>query len=290
MALSKAAFHSNAKVKANIVLVGSVEEKRAEGSYFTLSDDHWVALGDDALDAQRKLMATNAQREFQRLSQNPKQRESPVSAVSNGRELIREEIERYLEGLVAAKRPAKSARMNRNFLNAFVDLAKKQYTDEYGRDDVIGFRNDLLSKEYEHKYIDTQMDFVLPFFKHRLKRPIVMERGDRLKVAANPPEPYAAEEIIAMDRTATGKHSLLIRLYRATGCRLQEISNLRSEDINIHTKTILIHEKQCKDCADCRAQGNKWKPKTTAGTREIPISDAMVAELLTLDKGVAVPR
>ena len=27
----KAAFHSNAKVKANIVLVGSVEEKRAEG-------------------------------------------------------------------------------------------------------------------------------------------------------------------------------------------------------------------------------------------------------------------
>ena len=189
MALSKAAFHSNAKVKANIVLVGSVEEKRAEGSYFTLSDDHWVALGDDALDAQRKLMATNAQREFQRLSQNPKQRESPVSAVSNGRELIREEIERYLEGLVAAKRPAKSARMNRNFLNAFVDLAKKQYTDEYGRDDVIGFRNDLLSKEYEHKYIDTQMDFVLPFFKHRLKRPIVMERGDRLKVAANPPEP-----------------------------------------------------------------------------------------------------
>src|ERR1700729_4164996 len=139
MALSKAAFHSNAKVKANIVLVGSVEEKRAEGSYFTLSDDHWVALGDDALDAQRKLMATNAQREFQRLSQNPKQRESPVSAVSNGRELIREEIERYLEGLVAAKRPAKSARMNRNFLNAFVDLAKKQYTDEYGRDDVIEF-------------------------------------------------------------------------------------------------------------------------------------------------------
>jgi hypothetical protein len=71
---------------------------------------------------------------------------------------------------------------------------------------------------------------------------------------------------------------------------LQDISNLRSEDINIHTKTILIHEKQCKDCADCRAQGNKWKPKTTAGTREIPISDAMVAELLTLDKGVAVPR
>ena len=108
----KAAFHSNAKVKANIVLVGSVEEKRAEGSYFTHSDDHWVALGDDALDAQCKLMATNAQREFQRLNQNPQQRESLVHAASNGRKLIREEIELYLEGLVAAKRPAKSVRMS----------------------------------------------------------------------------------------------------------------------------------------------------------------------------------
>jgi len=285
----KAAFHSNAKVKPNIVLVDGVEEKHAEGSYFTLSDNQWVALGDDALDAQRELMAMNAQREFQRLSQNPQQCESPVPAVSNGRKLICEEIERYLEGLVAAKRPAKSVRMNRNFLNAFTDLAKKQYTDEYGRDDVIAFRNNLLSKGYEHKYIDTQMDFVLTFFKHHLKRPIVMDRGDRLKLAANPPEPYADEEIIAMERTATGKHSLLIRLYRSTGCRLQEISHLRSEDINIHTKTILIHEKPCKDCADCRAQGNKWKPKTTAGTREIPISDAMVAELLALGKGLLFP-
>ena len=88
----KAAFHSNAKVKPNIVLVDGVEEKHAEGSYFTLRDNQWVALGDDGLDAQRKQMATNAQREFQRLSQNPKQRESPAPAVSNGRKLIREEM------------------------------------------------------------------------------------------------------------------------------------------------------------------------------------------------------
>jgi hypothetical protein len=45
----KAAFHSNAKVKPNIVLVNGVEEKHAEGSYFTLSDNQWVALGDGLL-------------------------------------------------------------------------------------------------------------------------------------------------------------------------------------------------------------------------------------------------
>ena len=92
-----------------------------------------------------------------------------------------------------------------------------------------------------------------------------------------------------MERAASGKHSLLIRLYRSTGCRLQEITHLRSEDVNIHTKPILIREKPCTDCADCQAQGNKWKPKTTAGTREIPISDTMIAELLRLGKGLLFP-
>ena len=285
----KAAFHPNARVKPNIVIVDGVEEKHAEGSYFTLSDDQWVALGDDALGAQRKLMAMNAQREFQRLSQNPQQRESPVPAVSHGRKLIREEIERYLEGLVAAKRPAKSVRMNRNFLNAFSDLTKKPYADEYGRNDVLRFRNELLAKDYALKYIDTQLDFILTFFKHHLKTPIVMDRGDRLKIATNPPEPYADPEIIAMESTTTGKHRLLIRLYRSTGCRLQEITHLYREDINVHTKTILIHEKPCKDCADCRAQGNLWRPKTTAGTREIPISDGLMAELLALGEGLLFP-
>ena len=129
----------------------------------------------------------NAQREYERLSQQPHQRESAVRAGSGERRLIRDEIERYLEGLVAARRPAKSVRMNRNFLNAFADLTKKQYADEYGRNDVLSFRNELLAKDYAPKYIDTQLDFILTFFKHHLNTPIVMDRGDRLKIATNLP-------------------------------------------------------------------------------------------------------
>jgi integrase len=285
----KAAFHPNAKVKPNIVIVDGQEERHSEGAYFTLSDEKWVALGEDALDAQRKLMTMNARREYERLSQRPQQSESAVPAGSGERRLIRDEIERYLEGLVAARRPAKSVRMNRNFLNAFADLTKKQYTDEHCRNDVLKFRNELLAKDYAPKYIDTQLDFILTFFKHHLKTPIVMDRGDRLKIATNPPEPYTDPKIIEMESTATGKHRLLIRLYRSTGCRLQEITHLYREDINVHTKTILIHEKPCKGCADCRAQGNVWRPKTTAGTREIPISDGLMAELLALGEGLLFP-
>ena len=179
--------------------------------------------------------------------------------------------------------------MNRNFLNAFANLIGKEYADEYNRDDVIKFRNDLLDKGYERKYIDTQMDFVLTFFRHWIKLPIQMERGDRLEYAANPPEPYADEEIIAMERKAKGKFNLLVRLYRSTGCRLQEITHLWGTDVNPHTKTIFIHEKPCTDCPDCRDRGGIWRPKTSAGTREIPISDSLVEELLALGKGLLFP-
>ena len=191
--------------------------------------------------------------------------------------------------MVASKRPGKSVRMNRNFLNAFANLISKGYSDEYNRNDVIKFRNDLLDKDYERKYIDTQMDFVLTFFRHWLKLPIQMERGDRLEYATNPPEPYADEEIISMERRAKGKFNLLVRLYRSTGCRLQEITHLWDTDINPYTKTIFIHEKTCTDCPDCRSRGGVWRPKTPAGTRQIPASDALVKELLALSKGLLFP-
>ncbi|MGC1966909.1 MAG: tyrosine-type recombinase/integrase, partial [Candidatus Acidiferrales bacterium] len=37
---------------------------------------------------------------------------------------------------------------------------------------------------------------------------------------------------------------------------------------------------------DCRDRGGVWRPKTPAGTREIPISDSLVEELLALGKGL----
>jgi integrase/recombinase XerD len=149
--------------------------------------------------------------------------------------------------------------------------------------------NHLLDKGYERKYIDTQMDFVLTFFRHWVKVPIQMERGDRLEYATNPPEPYADEEIIAMERRAKGNFNLLVRLYRSTGRRLQEIAHLRDTDVNPHIKTIFIHEKPFTDCPDCRDRGGVWRPKTPAGTREIPISDSLVEELLALGKGLLFP-
>jgi len=71
--------------------------------------------------------------------------------------------------MVAARRPAKSVRMNRSFLVAFVDFARKEHAEDYGRADLLHFRDELRSKDYAAKYVDTQINFVLTFFKHHLR-------------------------------------------------------------------------------------------------------------------------
>jgi hypothetical protein len=118
----------------------------------------------------------------------------PQEPVADGRKKIKDEITRHLDDMVASKRPAKSVRMHRNFLNAFSD-ASKPYCDEYGRDDVLRFRNRLLEERYGHKYIDTQMNTIITFFKRWLKMPICMEQKDWLETPPNPPEPYQDWEV-----------------------------------------------------------------------------------------------
>ena len=293
----RAALYKNHTIKRNSVIIGEKEEVHSEGDYYIAHGGQWINVGSDALGAQRQQHRLLAGATTVRVPE-PDRGEykmvtipsaQPQEPVANGRKKVKNEIVKYLDDMVAAKRPGKSVRMNHNFLNAFTNLIGKEYADEYKREHVIEFRNDLLDDGYARKYIDTQMDFVLTFFRHRLKMPIEMEKGDRLKYAANPSEPYADEEIVTMERRAKGKLNLLVRLFRSTGCRLQEITHLWDTDVNPHTRTIFIHEKPCTDCPDCRDRGGVWRPKTPAGTREIPISDSLVEELLALGKGLLFP-
>jgi integrase len=293
----RATRYKNHTIKPNTVMVGEKEEVHSEGDYYIAHGDQWINVGPDALEAQRQQHRLLAGGVTVRVPEPDTGKfklvtiasAQPQEQIANGRKKVKDEFSKYLDDMVASKRPGKSVRMNRKFLNAFANLIGKEYADEYKREDVIKFRNDLLNDGYARKYIDTQMNFVLTFFRHWLKMPIEMERGDRLEYAANPPEPYADEEIVAMERKAKGKFNLLVRLYRSTGCRLQEITHLWDTDVNPHTKTIFIHEKPCTDCPDCRDRGGVWRPKTTAGTREIPISDSLVEELLALGKGLLFP-
>jgi integrase len=292
----RAALYKNHTIKPNVVMVGGKEEAHSEGDYYIAHDGRWINVGPNALEAQRQQHRLLAGGTTVRVPESDTGKfklvtilsAQPQEPVADGRKKIKDEITRYLDDMVASKRPAKSVRMHRNFLNAFSD-GSRPHCDEYGRDDVLAFRNRLLEDRYEHKYIDTQMNTVITFFKRWLKMPICMEQKDWLETPPNPPEPYQDWEVVVMEKTATGIWNLLVRLYRSTGCRLQEITHLCDADVNPYTKTIFIHEKPCTDCPDCRSRGGVWRPKTLAGTRQIPISDSLIKELLALGKGLLFP-
>ncbi len=284
----RAVFHPNGKIKPNIVLVQGKEEKHAEGSYFLNHNSQWIAVGDDAPEAQRKRMLRLNQMEYARLSGRSLAAASggqPSMVEFSGRKIIKDEVEAYLANLELAKRPHRTVQSKRRFLMTFLNLVPKKFADEFRRDDVLTFRNKLMRK-YTPKSVDTMMMCVVTFFKRWLKVNLGIEASDWPHYSDNDPEPYSDEEIVALEKCTTGTSNLLVRLFRSTGCRDMEIAHLSSDDVNPRTKEILIRRKPCFLCKDCGSQNNVWKPKTEAGTRNIPVGDSLLAELLALPKGL----
>jgi integrase len=163
-------------------------------------------------------------------------------------------------------------------------LTSPGLTNQAGHNDVLTFRNKLMS-EYDPKSVNTMMMCVVTFFNRHLKIKLGMEASDWPEYNENDPEPYLDEEIVAMEKVSTGIPNLLVRLFRSVGCREMEIAHLNDTDINVRSKEIMIRQKPCSHCKDCISEGNVWKPKTKAGTRNIPVSDSILAELLALPKG-----
>ena len=148
----RAALYANHRIKPDVVTVGGREERHPEGNYYIACGEKWIPAGADALSAQRQqhaLLSGNAP-EYELYSGRSVPKAAvvqPQEPVANGRKKVMDEISKYLDDMVASKRPGKSVRMNRNFLNTFANLIGKEYADEYNRDDVIKFRNGLLDKK-----------------------------------------------------------------------------------------------------------------------------------------------
>lgn len=280
----RAALHPNGKIKANTVVVRGWEERHHEGSYYLAHGGQWIVVGDDAFEAQhRRALKLNAI-ECERL-----EGKSAAVAAKKGQKPIEEEVKAYLANLELAKRPRKTVESKRKFLALFLSVVSKKFLDEFTRDDVLKFRNKLMS-EYEPKSVNTMMMCVVTFFNQWVKAKLGIKASDWPEYDENPPEPYSDEEVIAIERHTSGDANQLVRLFRSSGCRDMEIAHLTSNDLSVRTKEVLIRPKPCFHCADCVSRGNLWKPKTKAGTRAIPIGDSLFAELLRRPKGLLFPN
>lgn len=186
----KAAFHPNGKIKPNVVVVGGVEEKHTEGSYFLNFNNQWIDVGADALEAQRKRLLRLNQMEYQRLSGR-----SPAAAHTrqpsvvefNGRKVIKDEVEAYLADLELTRRPARTVQSKRKFVGDFVGLIGKKFADEYRREDVLKYKNKLQDEGFQPKTIDTRMMAVVTFFNRWLKIKLGLDAKDWPETHVNDP-------------------------------------------------------------------------------------------------------
>jgi integrase len=197
-----------------------------------------------------------------------------VEKASDSRVTIRAAVDAYLESLRIKNRPKKTIGGKTYELGLFTGFCKKSYMHELVSADMLGFRDYLRSEAYAERTVYNYLMTTTTFLKKNGLYRIVglLEVEDWPEVPPTEPEPYTEEEVRALLAVATEYERLVIRFFVGTGCREQEVAHVEWSDINWVTKTVWIHAKPHYG----------WKPKTAAGTRKIPLSDSLLADLKVL--------
>jgi integrase len=184
---------------------------------------------------------------------------------------IRAAVDAYLEALRVKKRPAKTIAGKKYELGRFTTSCKKCCMDELVSGDLLEFRDYLRSEDYAERTVYNYLMTVTTFLKKNGVYRIVglLEAEDWPEIPRTDPEPYIQEEVQALQAVATEDQQLVIRFFVGTGCREQEVAHVEWPDINWVRKTVWIHAKPHYG----------WKPKTAAGTRTIPLPDALLVDL-----------
>lgn len=193
-----------------------------------------------------------------------------ATKASASRVTIRAAADTYLESLRIKKRPTKPITGKTYELGLFTGFCKKSYMDELMSADMLGFRDYLRSDDYAERTVYNYLMTVTTFLKKNGAYRILglLEAEDWPEIPRTDPEPYIEEEVRALQSVATEYQRLVIRFFVGTGCREQEVAHVEWPDINWVRKTVWIHAKP-DYC---------WKPKTAAGTRTIPLPDALLAD------------
>lgn len=129
----RAAYHSNGKIKPDIVFVDvrqGLLEKHPEGRYYLSHDGGWIDAGTDALEAQRKRKQRLALDEFNRLSGKAPAQSAVVLPDSPDRITLAAAAEKYFTNCEARGLDPGSIRKYRTAVDPFVEHCGATYLDE----------------------------------------------------------------------------------------------------------------------------------------------------------------
>ena len=179
-------------------------------------------------------------------------------------------ITAYLADLRLNRRPEKSIKSKKFELEQFAQFCGKVYVEEIRRADLIAYRNHLLDAG---KASVTALNKLMRVTTWLKKNTVVATTG-LLKAEDWPakpdtePRPYSDGELRAMMDAATShEERLLLRFFLGSGMREQEIAHAELSDIKDNYIQV-----------QAKPQWG-WSPKTDAGTRKIPLGDALLSDL-----------
>lgn len=197
----------------------------------------------------------------------PEDRESQQTS----RITIQAALDAYLESLRIKNRPQKTIGDKKRDVACFMTFCKKTYMDEIASREMLGFRDHQLAVGYAERTVYNHLMTVTTFLKKNgvYKLTGLLDAEDWPKLADTDPDPYTEEEVRSLLTVANDFQQLIIRFFVSSGCREQEVAHLEWSDLDWIRKTVWIHAKPQYG----------WKPKTAAGTRRVPLSDALMADL-----------
>lgn len=128
----KAAFHSNRKIKPDIVVVNGVEETHREGAYYLNHNQTWIPVGEDAKEAAKERLKRLNSAEYHRLNgtaaPDAKPRKMPTGIP------VQIAVDAYLAGIeraVASRNKRKGTLdLARTTLRKFSEHSKIQYLSD----------------------------------------------------------------------------------------------------------------------------------------------------------------
>jgi integrase len=187
----------------------------------------------------------------------------------------------YLADLKLSGFPAKSIKAKKIEIGEFVKFCGKVYIEQISRTDLLTYKNYLRDKGKQDVTIYNKLMNISTWLKKNTVVSItgLLRSTDWPQKLDTKPEPYSQKEQEAMMFVCTPKERLLLRFMLNTGMREQEICHAEIEDVK-------------DDYIEVKAKPRfGWQPKTAAGTREIPIGDALVADLKNhCSKGLLFPN
>ena len=148
---------------------------------------------------------------------------------------------------------------------------KKEHVEDLVRADLLAFRDWLYKHGYADWTVESNLMSVTTCLKHNPLRQVthLLKTEDWPRIEDTEPRPYTPEEVRALLSVADEDERLLIKFLVGSGCREQEVAHLEWDDVNFPDKTVSIRSKPRYG----------WRPKTRAGTRTIPLSDSLIADL-----------